>query len=207
MKQVFPHWKGETCVILASGPSLKQFIESPQGARGLPDTKIVAVNSTYRWAPFADVIYAGDFMWWKQNITDVRRAQSGFTQLWTCDRAAAERWDLNWVKGVNRLGLGKDKFIHTNGNSGAQAINLAYVFGCRRILLLGFDMKLGPAGERHHHADHPAPMVQAQTFGDWIHKSEFLARELEEAGCSVVNCSAETALTCWPRSTIEKELS
>lgn len=190
-------------MILASGPSLtqEQIDIAQDGA------EVIAVNSTWQKAPWSEVVYAGDFMWWKQNVAHVLNSPAGrCAARWTCDRSAAERWGLNWVKGVNRLGLGRDKVIHTNGNSGFQAINLAYCFGARRILLLGFDMCLGENGERHHHADHPAPMVQAQTFSDWIHKSEQFAKELDAAGCEVVNCSPRTALTCFSRSTIEKEL-
>ncbi len=208
LKQNFPDWTERTAVILASGHSLtdaqvEHVLVSPH------QPKVIAVNSTWQKAPAADVIYAGDFMLWKQSIAGIRK--SAFVKkdaLWTCDRSAAERFGLNWIKGVNRLGLSRDlRMIHTNGNSGAQAINLAYLFGARKILLLGFDMKLGPNGERHHHPDHPAPLVQSQTFDAWLHKFEYLAKELKEAGCEVINCTTDTALTCFPRSTIEKELT
>lgn len=197
-------WSGRTTVILASGPSLtREQVDTV--SQDMSDSAVIAINSTYAQAPW-DVVYAGDMLWWKKNIVDVR--QAGCSKLWTCDRGAAERYGLNWIKGVAYNGLSREKrWIHTNGNSGAQAINLAYLFGARRILLVGYDMKLGPNGEKHHHPDHPSPMVQSQTFGDWIHKFEFLAKDLKDAGCEVVNCTTDTALTCFPRSTIEKELS
>jgi hypothetical protein len=190
-------------VILASGPSLTeaQVAQTVPTAADAP-VRVIATNSTaLSLGKHADVVYASDILWWKTNYRaiDAKRA-------WTCDRGAAERYGLNWVKGVNRLGLSKERWIHTNGNSGASAINLAYLFGARRILLLGFDMKLGPKGEKHHHPDHPSPMVQSQTFDDWIHKFDFLARDLKAAGCEVINCTVDTALTCFPRSTVEKEM-
>ena len=61
-----------------------------------------------------------------------------------------------------RNGLGK-RGLRVNGNSGAGAINLAYHFGARRILLVGMDMKPGPNGEKHWHPDHPKPLVQASS--------------------------------------------
>lgn len=126
-------------------------------------------------------------------------------EKWTQDHTAAERYKLNRIKGINRSGLGLE-YLHINGNSGFQAINLAYLFGARRILLVGFDMKLGPKGEKHHHPDHPSPLMQGMTFGEWIHKGATLAKDLERNGCDVINCSAETALTCFRRGELEKEL-
>ncbi len=199
MNSKFPDWSGQTTVILASGPSLtaEQISHACQA-----DVNIIAVNSTAFNVPLPDVIYAGDMMWWKRHHQGAVHGAR-----WTCERATAERYGLNFIKGVNALGLSTSpRYIHTNGNSGAQAINLAYLFGSRRILLLGFDMKLGPNGEKHHHPDHPAPMVQSQTFSDWIHKLNFLARDLEKAGCEIINCTPGSVLSCFPRSTIEKEL-
>lgn len=197
-----PNWAGRTCVVLASGPSLtrEQVMHAMED-----DVQVIAVNSTFRLAPLADVVYAGDFMWWKTHINEVRKKMPISAELWTQDSTAAERYYLNRIKGVNRPGLGK-ALIHSNGNSGAQAVNLAYLFGCRRILLLGFDMKLGPRGEKHWHEDHPGPLMQAQCFNEWTHKFEPLAKDLKAAGCEVINCTPGSALTCFPMSKIEEEL-
>jgi hypothetical protein len=196
-------WSGQTTVILASGPSLT---DEQVWAADESKVRLIAINSTaFRRSVFPDVVYAGDFLFYKTHVQQLK-LQMPKGNFWTCDRTAAERYQLNWVKGVNALGLGRGPRIHTNGNSGAQAINLAYLFGCRRILLLGFDMKLGPKGEKHWHLDHPSPLMQGMCFGDWLHKFNFLAVDLKKEGCEVVNCTPGSALTCFPMSTIEKEL-
>lgn len=196
-------WAGQTCVVLASGPSLTdEQLAVVADSRARP--RVIAINTTFTRMPFADVLYAGDFLWHKVNNAAYRKSFRG--DVWTCDRTAAERYGLNWVKGVNALGLGAGPHIHTNGNSLAQAINLAYLFGCRRILLLGADMKLGLNGERHWHPDHPSPLMQGQDFSGWIHKFNHLAVDLKKVECEVINCSPGSALTCFPMSAIEKEL-
>lgn len=196
-------WSGRICAIAASGPSL---IGSQCDHAGEAGARVIAVNSSFGLVDSADVIYAGDFMWWKHNHAAAYLETKYGTQLWTCDSAASERWGINRIKGVNRPGLGKHN-IHMNGNSGAQAINLAYLFGCRRILLLGFDMKLGPKGESHWHGDHPKEMMSGKgLFEEWIHKFGPLAKDLKEAGCEVINCTPDSALKCFPMSTIEEEL-
>jgi hypothetical protein len=197
-------WAGQTCVVLASGPSLT---DEQLAAVADAHVRVITVNSTvFKYPVDPDVVYAGDFMWWKVNGRDAKMRTFGGADRWTCDRTAAERYGLNWVKGVNALGLGRGPHIHTNGNSLAQAINLAYLFGCRRILLLGADMKLGPNGERHWHPDHPSPLMQGQDFSGWLFKFNHLAVDLKKESCEVVNCSPGSAMTCFPMSTIEKEL-
>jgi hypothetical protein len=192
-------WHSKTVVVAASGPSLaiEQLAEIPDSA------KLIVTNSTFRLAPFADVIFGVDFLYWKMHIDEIGRAGLR-DKCWTCDRAASERWQLNYVRNIAREGLGT-KDLCTGGNSGYAAINLAYLFGARRILLLGFDMR-DVDGRKHWHADHPSPCVQKHQFGEWIHKFKKLAEELKAADCEVVNCTPGSALNWFRMSTIEKEL-
>lgn len=191
----------KTIVILASGPSLTGQQIAAATASG---HHVIAVNATYKAAPQANTLYSGDFLFFKTYITDIRATFKG--AVWTQDSSAAARWpEIRRIKGVNREGLGREH-IHINGNSGAQAINLAYLWKAKRIVLLGYDMKLGPKGERHHHADHPKPCVQNQTFLEWMHKLAKVARDLKAEGVDVVNCTPGSAMTCFRMGELEKEL-
>jgi len=162
----------------------------------------IVTNSTYKLANYADVLYAVDFQWWRHNIDDVRESFMG--DVWTQDVGAAERFNLNLCRGCYREGLGEN-VIHTAGNSGHGAINLAYLFGARRILLLGFDMR-EVDGRKHWHPDHPAPLVQKQQFGEWIHKFKKTAEDAKRLGVEIINCTPGSALPWFPMSTIEQEL-
>lgn len=205
-----PNLAGRTCIVLASGPSLndEQVARVLLAWNGPQKPLVIAVCSTYKIAAFADVYYAGDFLWWKHHHADARKRAAAFgSQLWTQDRTSAERYQLRWVKGVNKPGLSdKREIVHMQGNSGMTAMHLAFNWGCRRMVLLGFDMKLGANGERHWHGDHPQPLVQAQCFGDWLHKGERFARELLAAGCDVVNCTPGSAWRDFPMAPIEEVL-
>jgi hypothetical protein len=196
---LFPQrWAQKTVIVAASGPSLPLTVPISADRHIL-----LVVNSTYQRFLNAHVLYAGDHLWWKGMHADVFARFKG--EKWTQDSTSAERYKLNRIKGINKTGLGH-QFIHLNGNSGFQAINLAFLFGARRMLLIGFDMKLGPNGEKHWHPDHPAPMVQGQTFGEWMHKGATLAKDLAAAGCEVINCTPGSAMSCFPMGTLEKEL-
>lgn len=191
-------WRGQTAVIAASGPSLVPGTPGPAA-----DVRIITTNTSWKVFPYADVHYACDLLWHKINLPLM--PPENRRKCWTQDRNSAERWQLNWIRQAARPGLGT-KDLHVNGNSGFGAINLAYLFGCRRILLLGFDMR-EVGGKKHWHPDHPKPCVQNMPFKEWLFKSVALARDLKAAGCEVINCTPGSALTVWPMSTIEKELA
>jgi len=183
----------KTAVILASGPSLNA--EQIDAARRSGHHCIV-VNATYRVFPDADTLYAGDMMFWRTYFPDIARTFKG--KLVTCDSSAAARWPrITRVRGCNREGLGKE-IIHMNGSSGFQAINLAYLRGFKRVIVLGMDMKLGPKGEQHHHADHPSPCVQALDLKGWLHNSVKLGLDFEKTDCEVLNATPGSALRCFP---------
>jgi hypothetical protein len=183
-----------TAIILASGPSLTQEQIDIALASG---HKTIVVNATYQKALTASLMYSGDFLFFKTYMADIVKRFRG--EVWSQDATTCARWPkVKRVRAANREGLGRDGKIHLNGNSGFQAINLAFFLGYRRIVLLGFDMRLGPKGEKHHHPDHPSPMVQGQTFSEWLHKSNRLSLDLANAGCEVLNATPSSALSCWP---------
>lgn len=204
MKPLVQRWAGKTVLVAASGNSIKQSVPDVVMARQLAEPFVlIVVNNTYELFPFADVLYAGDMMWWRQYHKEVSKRFKG--ERWSSHESIAQLFHTSYVKCIHKPGLGLN-MIHSNGNSGFQAINLAYLFGSRHILLTGFDMKKGPKGESHWHGDHPKNMVQGQVFDQWIHKAATLAKDLKHHGCEVINCTVDTALTCWPRSTLKAAL-
>lgn len=96
--------------------------------------------------------------------------------------------------------------LASGGNSGYQAVNLAYMFGARRIILLGFDMQ-HTGGRRHFHADYPAGMGNAEPVAAWRDRFGRLATALHVRGVEVVNATRQTALTCFPRSDLDEVLA
>jgi len=89
------------------------------------------------------------------------------------------------------------------GNSGAATIRMAAEGGASRIVLLGFDCQ-HTGGKAHWHSDHPRGMGNAHGADKWIGKFRQMAEELTEI--EIINCSRETALTCWPRANLEDVL-
>lgn len=96
--------------------------------------------------------------------------------------------------------------IHYGQSSGYQAINLAYHWGARRMLLLGFDCG-AIQGKRHWFGDHPKGLQQDSPYADWQKNYAALAADLHKEGVTVINCAPKSHLTCFPKSTIEQCLA
>jgi hypothetical protein len=204
-------WDGGTAVIIASGPSVREHpesaadLEAVRAARAAGQVLVIAVSDNYITAPWSDALFAADQLWWSKNIAKIRAA--GYRgELWTGCNVSAKLHNLNRIRMSNRPGLGTYE-LHTGGNSGHMAINLAFLWGSRRMLLLGYDMRASATtGARHWFGDHPKPLSQVMQFEEWRRRFEQTARDLQHHGAAVINCSRDTALTCFPRSTIDREL-
>lgn len=176
----------------------------------------IAVNDAAKLVLWACAVYAADREWWELHGPSIRSAASRWTQIPVSmrglerDRAQdfASANGLNVVAGESGDGLCRiPGRVNYGLNSGFQAMNLAWHAGARRLVLLGFDYK--NAGRRSHYfGDHPAPLRndEPKKFEKWIAHMDRLAADLAADGVEVVNCSRDTALTCFRRSTITEEL-
>lgn len=119
----------------------------------------------------------------------------------TWNARAATDFGLLHVPGVPRPGLGK-KEVHTGGNGGYQAVNIAYLLGASRICLLGYDMQM-TGGKTHWHGNHTKTSnPNAHMCKKWVSNFDLLYRDLCAEGVELVNCTRDTALNV-PRERLE----
>jgi hypothetical protein len=150
------------------------------------------------------VLYACDNEWWAKYHENSAKTFHG--ERWTQSRVAAGKYRVRHIEGRNRPGLSRDpEVIHTGGNSGYQVMNLAYHFGARRMILLGYDMQR-TGGKSHWHGAHPGGLEKASPYNSWVKRFDVLARDLASEGVEVINCSTHTALTCFRRAKLEDVL-
>lgn len=192
-KDWIDRWKGQTVVCLASGPSLA--VDDVNLVRTAAHPTIVT-NTTFRMAPWADVLMAFDGKWWRHYLPEVRETFAG--ALLACSPDAASY-------GVPTL-FGLKWFQHFH-NSGAAAISLAVVGGASRVILLGFDCQKAPDGRAHWHPDHPGKLGNARSIVNWPTRMKNVSRFAAERRVPVVNCSRVTALKCFPRGVLKHEIN
>ena len=85
-------------------------------------------------------------------------------------------------------------------------MNLAYLFGVKKIVLLGFDMQL-TGNKQHYFGQHPyhkgSQGPNTHLFKAWLNNFNELARDLKAEGVTVINATRTSALTCFHRGFIE----
>lgn len=193
--RLFPN---STIVCLASGPSLTR--GDVDYCRG--KAPVIAVNNTHEWAPWADVLYACDEKWWEVNrgVPEFRGLKFGLQHPAAC-------YGVTILRQCGQEGLSLDPSeVATGLNSGHQAVNVAVHLGASRILLLGYDMQAREGGPSHFFGEHKSPLNKGLSFDVFKACFATMVEPLKRLGVQVINCSRETALTCFPRAALRDVL-
>ena len=146
---------------------------------------MIAVNTSFRMAPWADYIFAMDHDWHEAYGKEARAASKA--------RIIAP----HVIGGTEYRPIAA-------GNSGAGAIKLAADLGATEIILMGYDCQ-HTGGAAHWHADHPEGMGNAGTVAKWPAQFAAIATELPPS-VLVINATRQTALTQWPCRKLEDVL-
>lgn len=188
-------------VICAAGPSMARV--DLQLLKRFRSWNVMVVNCSFRLLPDAEVLYAGDLQWWERYGEEAAAFQG---EKWTRDEHAALRYRLRRVVRKNGPGLCRERgCVNSGGNSGYQAVNLAYHFGARRMVLLGFDMHRREGG--HWHGEHVRMLsAPAQHIEVWKREFDAIAFDLRVEGVQVVNATPGSALECFPKMDLAEAL-
>lgn len=187
----------DTIVCVASGPSLtKEDVVACE--KRFP---LMVVNNAYQFADSPKYHYAGDTRWWRSNYAltqsnsckfsiQANNRDQGYPDVEQMQRGFAECFSVDWPT------------LCTGYNSGFQAINLAYLLGFRRVVLLGYDMKFGTNNEKHFHPDYFDYNPLDTTILKWIRVFNKMAPKMLEL-VEVINVTRSTDLDCFPQVRLE----
>jgi len=162
-------WEGGDVWILGGGPSVTQQFDIPDNIvqdvlnkvsppavyspymESIHKKHVIAINAAFLIGDWMDMVFFGDhkfLTWYKDQLA----AWPGLKI--TCS-AGCEKYA--WIKFLQRDG-GHSKGISPNpnmvawnANSGCSAISVAANAGAKRIILVGFDMKVNGSGAHHWH--------------------------------------------------------
>lgn len=128
-----------------------------------------------------------DRKWWNAYLPEIREVFKG-----------RKSTPLNGVREAQHI-------VHDKGkNSGYGALTLAIFRGAKRVVLVGYDAQ-HTGGRSHWHGDHPQPLGSAGSVHRW--PIDFERAQRQYAGrVEILNASRATALTCFPRVTLERAL-
>jgi len=189
--RVAREWNGETCFIVASGPSV-----ASQDLTPLKGARVIAINSSWALVPFADLLFFGDARWFEQYG---KAAAAGFAGRLATVASTVVHPRVLHLRRCIAAGLATSPdTVMIRRTSTTAAINLAVHLGVAGIVLIGVDNAIDAQGRSHHHAPHPWDLRHG-----WQQEQRddltALVAPLQARGISVCNASPQSALTCWPK--------
>ena len=220
--KVIRAWEGLTAVCIASGPSLtKEQVDRVQKAQA-EGVKVGVVNDNYLIAPWADLLYFADLRWWnwhKEGLPkrwpwasfsadEVRNAFVAFKgQKISIDNGGNSVTDKSVCVLKNHGGTGlsdNPTGIHTGSNSGYQLLNIMYLAGVKKIILVGYDMKFD--GNRSHSHDGHKIKVHECAYKGFGRNFSTTKGQLEKAGVQVLNATPGSTISAFPKVSLEEAL-
>lgn len=207
----WPDLTGQTGCILASGPSMSR--EQCDAILGT-DWYVLAINSTWRIAPWVPAIYGCDWQWWAGSAAPgagdyaglrvigylPKRGGNPYVPDELTEAAGAMRF-LPVQVGHNQL-LWDGRSIGSGCNGAFQAANWLARCGISRLILLGVDCHSPDARWHGRHVHTGASIPDAAALRGWVRAWNEAAGDFAAHGIEVVNCTPGSAVGCFRRSSL-----
>ena len=209
-------WQGQDVFVIGGGPSLKSF-----NWNRLVGRVTIGCNDAYLLGEQVVALSVfGDIRWY--NLHKERLAQFKNPKV-TCNyRCQGEPEILTLkrdsimvseeVRGVQFrsrvFGLSSDpEKVCWNSNTGAVAVNIALLAGAKRVILLGFDMKLSEEGQPNWHPN-PLNSGKAQRYLIFMKAFDQIAIEqpVKFPEAAILNAGPDSALSSFPRVSLDEVL-
>jgi hypothetical protein len=207
-------FQGSTIACIATGPSLT--LRQVEAARR-KGFVLFGCNNVWRDVPDLSLLYACNLGWWAHYWCEELKQYPA--EKWTTNKVAADKFSLNWIAEKFDYGLSNNpRIVHHGHGSGYTMLNLAYLMGASRILLLGYDCKYAPdydgkqrnvgGAPRHYFGEYPRtlqhwPSVQVKN-GVHVEMVSLYASVAMQNAVEIVNCTPGSAIDCFPRADIEQ---
>jgi len=220
-------WDGGDVWIIGGGPSVsKQFgipdkvIQSVISGISPPSTfspymkcihdkHVIGINAAYLLGDWIDIIFFGDKGFFLNHSEALSKHSAIKISCWPSIEGR-----YTYVKALQRdsnkkYGITKNPYsVSWNGHSGAAAISVAAHAGAKRIFLLGFDMNLNGAGNRHWHntydsANDGQKPRNKLPFDRHLRGFPQIAADAKKLGIQILNVNPESAIDCFPKITLK----
>jgi len=207
-------WLGKTVFCLGSGDSLRRLrqdewaeIVSLQRSIG---AIVFAVNSSVKTVRLngcePDALFFTDTNWFEVNEALVRAFPGRLFTVCKIARAAYDRLERIANELTAPFMVGQTP-MRDGRSSGHRAVSIAIMCGAKRVVLLGYDMRVDPvSGRSHCHDDYSWPGMGGMFADEFIPGFDGWYRDALAVGCEVVNATNGTDLAEFPKVPLDNIL-
>ena len=218
-------WEDGDVWILGGGPSVaeqfdipKEIVESVRAGTSplnvfspylspLHNKHVIGINVAYQIGDWIDMVFFGDSGFYLSHRPKLALFPGVKV---TCHNGARSE---SWVKYLGRDGRkprgisSAPNLVSWNGNSGASAISVAAWSGAKRIILLGFDMKLSTDNHQHWHDAYKRGVINVNDerkrrklpFDRHLRGFPEIAEDAKRMGITILNASPDSAIQCFEK--------
>ena len=191
-------WDGLDVFIIGGGNSLESFDWDL-----LRKEMTIGCNSAFlHGAEICKLCIFGDFKWFEKFSRELAKYKGVvFTNV---PQLIKRRIPWLWTYPRKARGLHTDA-LGWNGNTGAAAVNLALLLGAKRIILLGFDMKLSKDGRPNWH-NRVIQKPSANVYPKFVKQFEKVKSDLEKKfpGREIINVTDCSEMDLFPKVGIKE---
>ena len=225
-------WEGGDVWILGGGPSVfaqfnipKDVVDNVMSGASPPSVyssymkalhkkHVIGINVAYLIGDWIDMVFFGDSGFFLAH----KAALAVFPGLKvTCHSGASGN---SWVKFLGRDGSkprgisSAPNLVSWNSNSGAAAISVAAHSGAKRIILLGFDMRLSEDHRQHWHNVYGKGFIDPKDdrkmrklpFQRHLRGFDVIAEDAKRMGIEILVANPDSAITQFPKVTVKELL-
>lgn len=175
---------------------------------------VIAINAAYLIGNWIDMIFFGDNRWFLENR--VRLAEFPGLKV-TCHTRPNKCTEdgIKYLPRDRQHGKGispHSNMVCWNQNSGAAAVSIAANAGVKRIILLGFDMKLGENNKQHWHGLYGTANITDEKrkkglpFHRHLRGFSFIAKDAKDRGIEILNACLDSVIEDFKKVTVKELL-
>jgi hypothetical protein len=199
-----PFWRGAVVCVLGGGPSLPECWNKLKWEEG--KAFLIGVNNALYHVPHIHLHLFNDACWWKGRNTDGephahgvhRAAERGVitaccndemdSALYPCVRVTPRSYGLSMLR----------RYVGWYGNTGTSAVELAMKLGARKVVLVGFDLRMVDGQPNFFHNQiTPADAERLHIFSNQMGSLVLGAQKLFP-WCEVVNATPGSSFQIAP---------
>lgn len=184
--------KNTTCYIIGGGPSITNY-----NLDLLKGKKVILTNNAYQLMPWADFLFFMDKEWIEKHHIAIAKLHCVKFTVMRNTSNYQRKMNLKFIERDSAYGFSRrqNRITH-GGNSGYCALQLGYLFGARRFILVGFDMRT--VNKKHNYHNQHKRKMEVNIYETNYIKHFKSLENCKQFGVEIINTTPDSALACFP---------